>query len=216
MSITIGTPTIGNYTSAVSSVFTFPHTVVSGTTMLVFQHTMHYSNGSTSTDWVEWNGQRMRLAASSYSGGQHSAIWYLYNPEPGSYDIRAHWSGGGTPDSDYMSAINLTSEFGVGVGDTQTSSAESPSVSYTPQGSSGLVIDACTATNVGPSEATVGAGQTALYDNRNQTYMRSGASYKTHAGSITMSYTTGTGGTINYAGAEFLEKSNFVPMIMIK
>lgn len=213
MSITVGTPTAGNYYSTPGgSTFLFAHTVGSGTTVLVYMHTVHMSNSSTAIDWVEWNGTRMVRAKGSYTGGQDVGIWYLNNPAVGSYDITAHWSGGGNPDSDYMACVDLSSSIGIRLGDTQTSTAENPSVSYTLVGSAGYIFDACVSTN---TQATVGAGQTAIYDNQNLTYMRGGSSYKSHSGSATLSYTTGTGGAINYAGAEFYEKEPFVPQITI-
>jgi len=215
MAIVVGTPTTGAHTASYgSSVYGFDHTTVSGVKLLIFAVGLQSSGNDASIDTATWNGTSMVLLAlrNADSGTRPVAIFALVNPDIGSYDVRFHQVGTFGIQADHMFAVDVTGTFTSNTvkGNNQTSGDNNPSLTFTVQGSAGVIFDLFIAN----TDATPDGSQTSIFSAIDKSFYKTGASYKAHSGSnTTMSYTGSTDGC--YAGTEIKEGTDFVPRIQI-
>ncbi len=211
MAITLSTPTTGVGSSLGSDLYGFLHEVTAGTKILVMGVTAIYNGGDGLTNG-NWNGTAMLVAARINSSAFCAAIFYLTNPEVGTYNIAAkNDSAPGVPAtaSPRLFAVNLSGNLGSAspIGDTHTGSEDQ---TFTVQGTEGVIFDAF----LGDTVATVDAASTIIWDDTTIGVAdKCAASYRTHAGSnFSVDHTADLD---FYAGAEFKNSNDLVPLQVI-
>ena len=207
--ITIGTPTTGVGSSAGGDDYTLSHEVVAGTKVLVVGVAAVYSSGNGATS-AKWNGTSMDTAA-EYNEGSTAAIFYIRNPEVGTFNVAIHDDNGAghAGSSPRIFAVNLSDQvIGTRIGATAT--GDSVDQTYVVQGTAGVVFDVF----IGDTTATLDADHTSIWSNQAIGSDKTAASYITHSGSnVTTDH--GADGDPTYAGAEFMEGTDFAAQILI-